>query len=367
MCHIAAALAHTRRKANAKLQCQDELPMHCTLLIPDLLPPSDLGAGPFADLRVPNIGTLLARGETARRPPLASEDWLCEQFGVATLPDRPLAALMLRADGGAPQHYYWLCAEPVRLRVDRNRLIVAARVANYTAAEASELVAALNRHFNADGIEFVAPTASRWYARTARAPALATTPLTQALNRSSKHHLPQGPDALAWHGVMNEAQMILHTQPVNIEREALGKIAANSIWLWGGGTLPTIARPTYTTAWGGGPVLHALALAAGVAHRDLPASSAKLLAAADEHSLVALDAPADALRDGDLAAWHERVSAIDREWVHPLLDALRAKTLEQLNLVACNHDNLLETTVMRANLARFWRRPRLLASYAGQG
>jgi len=93
--------------------------MHCTLLIPDLLPPSDLGAGPFADLRVPNIGTLLARGETARRPPLASEDWLCEQFGVATQPDRPLAALMLRADGGAPQHYYWLCAEPVRLRVDR--------------------------------------------------------------------------------------------------------------------------------------------------------------------------------------------------------------------------------------------------------
>jgi hypothetical protein len=122
--------------------------MHCTLLIPDLLPPSDLGAGPFADLRVPNIGTLLARGETAHRPPLASEDWLCEQFGVPTQPDRPLAALMLQADGGDPLHYYWLCAEPVQLRVDRNRLIVAARVADYTAAEANELVVALNRHFN---------------------------------------------------------------------------------------------------------------------------------------------------------------------------------------------------------------------------
>ncbi len=222
MCHIAAALAHTRCKTNAKLQRQDELPMHCTLLISDLLPPSDLGAGPFADLRVPHISMLLARGETARRPPLASEDWLCEQFGVPTQPDRPLAALMLQADGGEPLHYYWLCAEPVQLRVDRNRLIVAARVADYTAAEASELVAALNRHFNADGLEFIAPTPSRWYARTARTPALTTTPLTQALNRSSKHHLPQGADALAWHGVMNEAQMILHTHPVNTEREARG-------------------------------------------------------------------------------------------------------------------------------------------------
>jgi len=37
-----------------------------------------------------------------------------------------------------------------------------------------------------------------------------------------------------------------------------------------------------------------------------------------------------------------------------------------LNLVACNHDNRLETTVTRANLGRFWRRPRPLASYAGQ-
>ena len=366
MCHIAGALAHARRKANAKLQRQDELPMHCTLLIPDLLPPSDLGAGPFADLRVPYIGTLLARGETTRCPPLATEDWLCGQFDVPTQPDRPLAALMLQADGGDPLHYYWLCAEPVHLRVDRNRLIVAARVADYTATEASELVAALNRNFNADGLEFIAPTPSRWYVRTARTPALTTTPLTQALNRSSTHHLPQGADALEWHGVMNEAQMILHTHPVNAERAARGMAAANSIWLWGGGTLPAISTPSYTTAWGGGPVLRALALAAGVARCDLPANSAELLTAADEHPLAALDAPADALRDGDLAGWHDRVNTIDKDWVRPLLEALRAKELEQLNLVACNHDNRLETTVTRANLGRFWRRPRPLASYAGQ-
>ena len=367
MCHIAAALAHTRCKTNAKLQRHDELPMHCTLLISDLLPPSDLGAGPFADLPVPHISMLLARGETARRPPLASEDWLCGQFGVPTQPDRPLAALMLRADGGDPLHYYWLCAEPVQLRVDRNRLIVAARVADYTAAEANELVAALNRHFSADGLEFIAPTPTRWYARTARAPALTTTPLMQALNRSSSHHLPQGADALAWHGVMNETQMILHAHPVNAEREARGMIAANSIWLWGGGALLAIARPPYTAAWGGGPVLRALTLAAGIAHRELPASGAELLAAAGGHALAALDAPADALRDGDLAGWHQRVSAIDKEWVHPLLEALRAKTLERLSLVACNHDSLLETTVTRANLGRFWRRPRPLASYVGPG
>ena len=142
---------------------------------------------------------------------------------------------------------------------------------------------------------------------------------------------------------------------------------ANSIWLWGGGMLPAITHPSYTTAWGGGPVLRALALAAGIVHRDLPANSAELLTAGDEHSLAALDAPADALREGDLAAWHERVSALDKDWVRPLLDALRARTLERLILVACNHDNRLETAVTRVNLGRFWRRSRPLASYASQG
>jgi hypothetical protein len=340
--------------------------MQFTLLIPDLLPPSELGTEPYANLRVPRLCTLLARGETARRSPLASEDWLCERFGVARQQDRPLAALMLKADGGEPRQDYWLCAEPVQLRVDRNRLIVAARIADYSAAEAEVLAAALNGHFGADGLEFCAPGPLRWYVRTQSAPALTTTPLMQALNRSVKHHLPQGADALAWHRVMNEAQMILHTHPVNVAREANGMAVANSIWLWGGGTLPAISRPPYTATWGGGQLVRALAVAGGIPHRELPANGTECLAAASagDH-LIAIDAPADALRDGDVVNWQDRLAAIDAQWIQPLGDALRATTLAGLEIVACNRDNLLETAATRSNLRRFWRRARSLANYAG--
>src|SRR4051812_14748138 len=94
--------------------------MNCTLLIPELLPPADFGADAYAGLHTPNLATALARGEMRRDLPRPFEAWLCERFGVARQHDFPLAPLMLKADGGEPGLDYWLCAEPVRLRVDRN-------------------------------------------------------------------------------------------------------------------------------------------------------------------------------------------------------------------------------------------------------
>src|SRR3954470_12050672 len=118
--------------------------MNCTLLLSDLLPPAELGAEPLVNLRTPYLNKLLARGNTVLKPRLPAEDWLCEAFGVTRQQDRPLAALMLKADGGDPQGGYWFCAEPIQLRVDRNRLIVAARINDYTAEETDKLIAALN-------------------------------------------------------------------------------------------------------------------------------------------------------------------------------------------------------------------------------
>ena len=188
----------------------------------------------------------------------------------------------------------------------------------------------------------------------------------QAMNRSVKHHLPQGADALAWHRVMNEAQMILHTHPVNVAREANGMAVANSIWLWGGGTLPAISRPRYTATWGGGPLMRALAVAGGIPHRELPANGTEWLSAtsAGDH-LIVIDAPAEALRDGDVMTWQDWLTAIDAQWAQPLLDALRANTLADIEIVACNRESLLESMVARPGLRKFWRRARPLSTYAG--
>jgi len=281
--------------------------------------------------------------------------------------DRPVAPLMLKADGGEPGSHYWLCADPVQLRVDRNRLLIAGRTTDFSTAEALDLVAALNRHFAADGLEFCAPAPSRWYVRAAHTPRLVTTPLARALNRSVEHHLPAGDDAMVWHRVMNEAQMIMHTHPVSVEREARGGAVANSIWLWGGGTLPATSLPAFGAMWGGDLLAQALAAAAGVRHGDLPANGASWLEqAADSHHLLVIDALAAALRASDATAWRERLAAIDGQWIAPLLAALQTKRMTSLTLLACNDENLLETAISGRDLSRFWRRKRPLSAYAAK-
>jgi hypothetical protein len=340
----------------------------CTLLVLDLLLPHELGTEPYRNLRLAALEVLLARGNASSLPPLACEDWLCRSFGVPKQQDSPVAALMLNADGGDAQHYYWLCADPVEVRADRNRLVIAARPRDIEAAEALEFTTALNRHFADDGIVFVAPSPLRWYLRVEKTPQLVTTPLARALNRSVAPHLPQGADALAWHRVINEAQMILHAHPANAAREERGAPLANSVWLWGGGTLAALSRPPYATVWSDEHLPLALAAAAGVAHHELPRDGAAWVAAATggDH-LVVLDAAAQALRGGNLAAWREELVALDRDWIEPLLAALRAKTISTLTLVACNSDTLLEATLAPSGLRRFWRRARPLAGYASDG
>jgi hypothetical protein len=342
------------------------LRMHCTLLIPDLLLPRELGAGPYHGLRPAALGIVLARGTTTSLPSVSYEEWVSSALGVAKQQDIPVAAIMLGADGGDPQRHYWLCADPVYLRADRNRLVIAGRAADMDAAEASALIAALNQHFAGDGIEFCAPSPQRWYLRTERAPRLVTTPIARAVNRSIERNMPGGEDALAWHRFINEAQMILHAHPANAAREERDAPVVNSIWLWGGGTMPAPSRPQYAVVWSQDRLPRALAAAAGVTHHDLPANCAAWIAAAtDEHHLLVLHGPTEALRGADIPAWRNELAALDTHWIGPLLGALREEKIAALTLVACNTDNLLEATIARSDLWRFWRRVQPLADYAG--
>ena len=349
--------------------------MHCTLLIPDLLLPRTLGTEPYERLRPAALSTLLARGTTASRAEVAYEEWVCSAFGVAKQQDVPVAPIMLSADGNDPQHHYWLCADPIFLRADRNRLVVAGRAADIDDSEASALIAALNQHFAGDGMEFVAPSPQRWYLRSAGAPRLITTPIARAVNRSVEPNMPVGEDALAWHRVINEAQMILHAHPVNAAREERGAPVVNSIWLWGGGSMPASLHAPYAAVWSNDRLPRALAAAAGVAHQNLPANCAawtrdeqrmplKAAATGEQHLLV-LDGPTSALHRADIAAWHNEIAALEAHWIGPLLMALRARKIATLTLVACNNDNLLETPLARSDQWRFWRRPQPLADYAG--
>jgi hypothetical protein len=329
--------------------------MHCDLYIPDFfsaeeIPPADGFAA---------AETLIARGRRKRIASVSPEAWLFGRFGVEKQRDWPVAPYTLLADGGTPEGHYWMRADPVHLKVGRDSLVLADSAAfEVSRAESEALVETLNRHFGQTML-FYPMRPARWYVRLEKAPDMQTTPAAVARGLAIDETLPSGPDAVRFHALMNEAQMLLHEHPVNAEREARAEPALNSVWFWGGGVTAAAKDRPFSTVVGDDPLARGLALAAGIPVRPLPRDAGSVLAALGDESLalVVLDAP----REAQLL---ERRAALERDWFGPLLAALKRGRIGMLTLQLCGAASLLEVETVRSDLRYFWRRRKPLSAYA---
>src|SRR5262249_54562653 len=182
-------------------------------------------------------------------------------------------------EGVDPGDAFWLEADPVHLSVSRDELLLtAAGRPALTVGEARELTSTLNTHFAEDGLEFIAPSPRRWYARVREAPRIRTTPTADAVGQRMEALLPQGEDGPRWRRIVNEAQMLLHDHPCNAAREERGELPVNSVWPWGAGRLPAVAGDApYGAVWSSHPLATGIASAAHLSSYPLPASAAAFL------------------------------------------------------------------------------------------
>jgi hypothetical protein len=345
--------------------------MQCTLLIPDLLWPRNEAEEIARGLALPALAKLLARASVERLPPLSMPAWLCQAFEVERQQDWPIAPLTLAIDGGVAGDAYWLRADPIHLKVTQDRLLlVDASHFDVVSEEAHALVATLNNHFVQAGLKFHAPNPRRWYVKLSRTPDLVTRTISEAAGADVRRHLPQGGEAVAWHGVFNEVQMVLHEHPVNDQREARGEPPINSVWLWGGGTHPPVRARHFEHVWSDDIVATALAAAAGSDTQTVPAGGEAWLSVsvssqrqARSH-LVVLDALAGTRAYEDAGTWRAELTRLDSVWFGPLRDALRDGRIEQLTLVSLGDAASIRFTVRRSDLLKLWRRPKALAEYA---
>src|SRR5262249_34362100 len=91
--------------------------MHLELVVPGLL-----GGG--ADAPRPALELLRARGRATQAERLALEDWLKDGFNLEKEQGLPAGALSALALGVDPGDRFWLRADPVHLRADRDRLLL---------------------------------------------------------------------------------------------------------------------------------------------------------------------------------------------------------------------------------------------------
>ena len=162
------------------------------------------------------------------------------RFGVARQADWPAAPF--RMDAPSAGEHYWLCADPLHLQFDRDRLMIDPRALDdLTMPQAEALIALLNTHYTTDGLVFSALSPREWLLRVPRRLDLAVPDPAQATGLPAAQALPAGADAAWARRLSSELQMLLHQAATNAEREALRLWPVNSLWLWGGGVRAAVA------------------------------------------------------------------------------------------------------------------------------
>ena len=329
--------------------------MHLTLYIPGLFGPEARFSREFVP-EAPALEVILSRASRIDPPAGSRHGALSSLFGLglAADADAPVAAVSRIVDAGEAGADWWLRADPVHLRADRSGLVlIDAGEFRLDAREAQALAADL-RGLLAEVGELDAPRPDRWYLRLKQPPDLQTRDLDEVSGRDIRHALPGGAGAPAWHRLLNEIQVRLHSHEINRLREQRGEAPVNSVWFWGGGTAPAGMVPIWSRVFGGGVYAEGLARLSCTPYTPRVDQLAAALAepGAERPVLVVLDECATALHRQDLHAWSEGIAHLESAWFEPCLRLLRSRVLRRLDLFTQGFGFRLSPR----SLWRIWRR-----------
>ena len=343
---------------------QDTAPVRLTLLVPELIWPEPADQFTLGKLSAPGFEWLLAHAACEQKPRHPFESALTDCFG---LNPAPLGALRLLGEGNDDARSgHWLCADPVHLRFHQERIILAdAGAFELDDNEALAIIESLNAEF-ADIGQFHAASAKRWYLRLNAAVNHAAAPISAVAGRRVDSELPKGDSTLTrW---LNEVQMFLHGHPVNERRQAEGKPAVNSMWLWGGGEMgETSLSPTtkFSSIWTDNP------LATGLARRfDIPLHApaenlSAVLSAGGDSPLLVLDQLLQCVLYENGEGWRQAFEKLEADCFMPLKKALGGK-VDRIDLIAPTIYGQLHYTLSPGERWKFWKKGQPVATIAQQ-
>lgn len=284
-------------------------------------------------------------GARVMRAAGGAEAWWLGRFGVARQADWPVAPLRLANPGTR----YWMCADPVHLRVDGDAVLLDAHAATtLDASSALRLAEKLAAHFAAEDVVLTAASPREWVLGFAAPQNVSTHSPSAADRRSIEPFLPAGPAAGRLKRLATEAQMLLHGAE---DAAPHGRI--NALWLWGGGlAVDTVETHPEYCVWSDAAHLRELARLSR-AQRDTPqvgALTAALQSGAQHTHLI--DA---GLGPDDPEAWPAWLAS---HWLAPLRTAARASATE-LHLVLTDARRHAQAPLFRFDALAWLRRASL--------
>ena len=170
---------------------------------------------------------------------------------------------------------------------------------------------------------------------------LTTTPPHDITGKAVAEYLPQGEGREEICGLMEEAQKILQSHPVNRARQESGKKTANAIWLWGQGKAPSLTPITRRFSLQGSVIsavdlMKGIGFYAGLEMINVPGATGYLdtnYAGKAEYALreisrkdfvyVHVEAPDEASHNGNRKDKIQAIEDFDGKIVGPILRGLK--------------------------------------------
>ena len=310
------------------------------LVIPGLIWPRQAWLDLTRGLDLPGLAALLHLQAPVLLDAGDTDTLLATRFGLPS----PLPAAALRRQtlglGNASQaDGRWLCLDPVHLGFadrylipgDPAELALSADEAAALARDLAPLLAELGT------LAVDAPQA--WHLHLAPGTSVpAALPLPEAVGVRADAAL--GTLDSAWRRVLNDIQMTLHAHPCNRQREAEGRPAVNSLWPWGGGTLPTRPRTATNAAPDGvpvrvltsDPVRQGLGIFLGAGGDALPDGFPAAIACENTAAttLILLETLAVPARTADAVRWQQALLDLDARWLQPAARQFAAGNIRHL-------------------------------------
>lgn len=216
------------------------------LVIAFAAPLSDPGRAVLKGLQLPGLRALLAGRQPQLEDGEALDEWSLSPPHERALArahgwplddgSLPVAAGQACADGLPATTGAWALLTPSHWHLGTEQLSLAdPATLGLTDDESRSLAEAVGPLFTSEGFTFHAPGASRWYLSHPSLATLPTASIDRVIGRNVDRWLPGGPQARLLRRLQNEVQMLLHTHPVNADRESRGLLPVNSVWISGTG------------------------------------------------------------------------------------------------------------------------------------
>ncbi|MET0026782.1 MAG: hypothetical protein ABW101_04030 [Candidatus Thiodiazotropha sp.] len=288
-----------------------------------------------SDLKPVQLEGLLGRARHRAMPAMGLTELIFQGFRVTSQPGRdlPSGAIVSLALGKHPGAEVCALATPVHLLTDRDRLLLLRHASESLPQEqAEQLAEQFNRHFSADGMRLDPLSSGQWILTLPELANITTSSLEQVTGRHIDPYLPKGPDAVSWHRLLNEIQMLFFQSEVNQRRSQEGQLPVNGLWISGIGRLPEV-QTSYHKVFADSPLAKGLAQMAGIpCDPDYHSLLEGLLS--DGRYLVVMSDMLDAEIDVQGEAWLEAIELTEQRLLK-LVEIMDHRD-DRINLYTCD-------------------------------